>query len=390
MTTKKDIFTRYLSEYLKANKERKGEILNNICDVIKIHRKAAIRKFKRLQLKDNSLPEKRGRKTYYTPDSVAALKTVWEAASEVCGELVHPIISEYVKILKRDKMWLHFSEATKKLLQMSEATVKRKAGKFLKVRKRRKGISSTKPSNLKEIIPIFTGPWNDKPPGYGQIDTVVHCGASLLGNMIYSVNYTDVCSLWVSFSSQWNKGERATKESLERIKRKAPFKISGMHPDTGSEFINWTLKKWTEENKIDYTRSRPGHKNDNAFVEQKNGHVIRRFLGYTRFDCLEIIPVMNELYDILELYLNHFVPSRKCLEKVRIGSKYKKRYDKAKTAYKRILEHSDVDWEIKEKLKLKHETLNPLILKNEVDRLIMEVYKIQKDYRDSKIEKKSG
>lgn len=389
MTTKKDIFARYLSEYLKTSKERKGEILDHVVDVVKTHRKAAVRKFRRLQLKDNSQPEGRGRKAYYTPDSVAALKTVWEAASEICEELIHPIIADYVKIFQRDNQWTHTTEATKKLLKMSEATVKRKVGNFLKARKRRKGISATKPSNLKEIIPIFTGPWTDKPPGYGQIDTVVHCGSSLLGDMAYSVNYTDVCVLWNSFSAQWNKGEKATKISLEKIEHKVPFPILGMHPDTGSEFINWTLKAWTEEHKIDYTRSRPGHKNDNAYVEQKNGHVIRRFLGYTRFDCPEIIVVMNELYDKLEIYLNHFVPSRKCLEKVRIGSKYRRKYDKAKTAYQRVLKYPAVDPSIKEKLKQEHETLNPLLLKNAVDKLIAEVYKIQKDYRDAKIEKKT-
>lgn len=236
MTTKKDIFARYLSEYLKANKQRKGEVLNHVCDVIKIHRKAAIRKFKVLQMKDPLLsPPRRGRKEYYTLDSVDALRTVWEAASEICGELVHPIIKEYVAIFKRDGLWRHSPQVTKKLLQMSEATVKRKVGNF---KKGRKGFSTTKPSQLKEIIPIFAGPWQDKPPGYGQIDTLVHCGGSLLGDMAFSVNYTDVATLWVSFAAQWNKGQQATCQSLKQIKKKVPFDILGMHPDTGSEFIN--------------------------------------------------------------------------------------------------------------------------------------------------------
>ena len=112
-------------------------------------------------------------------------------------------------------------------------------------------------------------------------------------------------------------------------------------------------------------------------MEQKNGHVVRRFLGYTRFDCPEIIPAINELYDKLEVYLNHFVPSRKCLEKVRIGSRYRRKYDKAKTSYQRVLDHPEVVLRIKEKLKREHEKLNPLLLKNEVDKLIAEIYKKQ-------------
>ena len=390
MTTKKDIFARYLSEYLKTTRQRKGEILDHVCDVVKITRKAAIRKFGRLQMKDSSLKEKRGRKEYYTPDSIAALKTVWEAASEVCGELIHPIIKEYVFVLKRDKLWNHSCEATEKLLAMSLATVKRKVGNFKKARRLRKGISTTKPSHLKEIIPIFIGSWENKCPGYGQIDTVVHCGGSLLGDMAFSVNYTDVPTLWISFCAQWNKGQKATCESLKRIKEKVPFRILGMHPDTGSEFINWFLKGWCDENGIELTRSRPNHKNDNAYVEQKNGHVLRRFLGYSRIDCKEAIEVMNDLFDVLELYLNHFVPSRKLVEKVRIGSKYRRKYDKAKTAYQRAMEHPDIDLSVKDKLKKQHEMLNPLLLKREVDKLITEVFKIQRCYRNTESKEKSA
>lgn len=383
MSTKNDIFTRYLNEYLKANKKEKGEILNHICVVTLIQKKSAIRKFKVMKLKGKSFNNKRGRKTYFTPDVIEALQTVWEASSEICGELLHPIIREYVEILVRDNLWEHSSESTAKLLEMSEATVKRKVGNFMKARTVRKGKSATNPSKIKEIIPIFTGPWKDKPPGFGQVDTVVHCGASLLGDMAFSVNYTDVAVLWVSFSAQWNKGQEATKNSLKRIKQKVPFDILGIHPDTGSEFINWNLKSWCDEECIEMTRSRPNHKNDNAYVEQKNGHVIRRFLGYSRIDCREAIEPMNKMYDILELYLNHFVPSRKCLEKVRIGSKYKRKYDKAKTAYQRVLEHKDIKPEIKDKLMAEHQKLNPLILKRKIDNLIQNIFKINKELRES-------
>jgi len=333
-------------------------------------------------MKGGLIFEKRGRKTYYTPDVSLALKTIWEASSQICGELLHSVIEEYVLILKRDSMWKHSKEHTIKLLEMSEATVKRRVSSFMKLKIPRRGKSSTNPSNLKEIIPIFTGPWKDKPPGYGQIDTVVHCGNSLAGDLVYSVNYTDVSTLWVTFCAQWNKGQRATRDSLKRIKEKLPFKIFGMHPDTGSEFINWFLKDWCNENKIELTRSRPYHKNDNAYVEQKNGHVIRRFLGYTRFEQQEVVKLMNEIYDLLEVYLNHFVPSKKLIEKVRIGSKYRRRYGKAKTAYKRVLEHKDINQEVKDKLTLQHNQLNPLLLKKKLDTLIEELLKINRTLRE--------
>ncbi len=154
-----------------------------------------------------------------------------------------------------------------------------------------------------------------------------------------------------------------------------------MHPDTGSEFINWFVKRWCDAVGIELTRSRPGHKNDNAYVEQKNGHVVRRFLGYARLDVPETVVAVNVLYERLELYLNHFIPSRKCIEKVRIGSKYKRTYEKARTPYRRLQEYAGVEITegLKEQLQGEHEKLNPLLLKEEIDMLIDEVFKTQRD-----------
>src|SRR5687768_13002730 len=128
MATKNNIFHRYLEEYLRADKQRQGAILDHVCDVTMMHRKAAIRKFKRLQMRHVSWSDKRGRPPIYTPDVTAALKTIWEAGNEVCGELLHPLINEYIDILIRDKMWSHPKEATKKLRSMSEVTMKRRVG----------------------------------------------------------------------------------------------------------------------------------------------------------------------------------------------------------------------------------------------------------------------
>jgi len=280
--------------------------------------------------------------------------------------------------MRRDKQWQHRPDTTAQLLRMSEDTVKVRVGTFMKARHKRRGLSSTSPSLLKNIIPIVTGEWDGKPPGYGQIDTVVHCGDSLLGDLVFSVNYTDIATLWHGLAAQWNKGQKATLTSIKSIRKRLPFKILGLHPDTGSEFINWHIKGWCDQNNIKLTRSRPNHKNDNAYVEQKNGHVIRRFMGYTRLDTPKAVPVINEVYATLETYLNHFVPSRKCISKTRIGAKYKRIYDRAQTPYQRILAHPAITDERKEKLEFQHEGLNPLKLKQQIDRLITRIFKIQR------------
>lgn len=378
MTTIYEVFLRYLPTYLKASKQNKQAILDKVCDVTKVHRKSAIRKFRKLQFRRVSSYDCRGRPIIYGPDVIAALKEVWQAASEICGELLHPVISEYVAVMKRDGQWHHFADTTAKLLAMSEGTVKNKVGGFMKARRKQRGLCSTSPSILKNIIPIIVNEWSNKPPGYGQIDTVAHCGSSLLGDMVFTVNYTDIAILWHGLSAQWNKGQTATLNSIKSIRQRLPFPLRGIHPDTGSEFINWHVKQWSEKEAIELTRSRPNHKDDNAYVEQKNGHVIRRFIGYARLDIKQTVIILNRLYCKLETYLNHFVPSRKCIEKIKIGSKYHRVYDKAQTPYTRLSNYPNIDSKIKQNLQQLHSTLNPLNLKQEIDKLTLELFKIQR------------
>jgi len=379
MATKNDIFERYKKEYWKANRKRKGEILAHVVDVAKMHIKSVVRRFGRLQTKEKSFLDTRGRPVVFTKDADAALETIWEAANCPCGELLFPSIHEYVAVLQRDKQWKHSEEATGKLLGMSDHTVRRRVSSFEKAKKKGKGLSGTRPSLLKAIIPIFSGPWKGMLPGFGQIDTVAHCGHSLLGDFIWSLNYTDAETYWVILRAQWNKGQEATQRNMAIIKKKLPVLLRGIHPDTGSEFINWILKKWCDKEKIEMTRSEPGKKNHNMYVEERNGHVIRKYLGYIRLDQKELLPIVNELYAVLEMYLNHFQTVRRTLSKERVGAKYRRTYEKEpKTPYQRMLEHKDVPKEVKQKLREEHAKLNPLLLKREIDRLIAKLLKARK------------
>lgn len=386
MATKKEVIREHLTSYLKASRKEKKLILDHLSVVLGLCRKSIIRSLRREQLRDRLAHKKRpGPRTIYTPDVTSALKDVWEAGNEVCGELLHPMISEYVSILERDKLWKHGPEATQKLIRMSERTTKRRVNNFFKIHRGHKGISATKPSALKRLIPIFTGPWEDKPPGYGQVDTVVHCGSTLLGDMAYTLNYTDAAIYAVIPRAQWNKGQEATQKSMAAIKERLPFPWLAAHPDTGSEFINRFVIEWCRKEHIDLSRSRPGKKNDNMYVEERNGHVIRKTVGYIRLDCLEAVEALNELYDILTPYLMHFVAVRRTLEKEKIASKYRRVYEKKpKTPYQRILEHQAVEESVKEKLRKEHLVLNPLIMKREIDRRLQAVYDTQKRYGKSK------
>jgi hypothetical protein len=297
-----------------------------------------------------------------------ALKELWEIANEICAERLHDQVAELVRILKRDKMWRHGEQATKLLQLMSLGTMKNRIKDFAKG-KGAGGKGTTKPSALKEIIPIRRGPWDNPEPGFGEVDTVAHCGSSLSGDFAFSVQYTDIATIWTCLSAQWNKGQIATKESIERIKHRLPFNLKGIDPDSGSEFVNWFLKDWCDQQNIQMTRIRPYYKNDHARIEQKNYTNIRDFLGYTRIENLRKIKLMNRLYDLLEDYINFFLPSQKCVKKERQGSKYKRIYDKTQTAYARVLAHPNIPQIVKEQLANKYAKLNPKVLKEQIDRL---------------------
>ena len=388
MTTKNNIYQEHLKGWLQAKRDKKkrSAIIKHICFVAGVHPKSVPRSFKRLQMKNGSIEEKRGRREYYTPDVIFALKEVWDIAGEPCGENLFGVITDYVKILTRDQVWKHRSDTTNKLLKMSLGTMKKRVGKFSRKLFITHGKGSTNPSAIHTLIPLRTGPWDTAPIGTLQIDTVAHCGGSLAGDFIYTVNSTDTTPLWGARRAQWNKGQVATVASMEKMKNDLPFPVIEWHPDSGSEFINWHCLKWCEENGQKLTRSRPNRKNDNCFVEERNGHIVRRWIGYSRLDAKEIVNALNSVYDVLTPYLNHFVASRRTISKERIGARWKiSREKKSKTPYERVLERNDVSEMIKAKLKYERDTLSPLRLKEEISQRLQIVFSLQKHHGIPKV-----
>jgi len=381
MTTKNNIYEEHLNQWLKARKDKKkrGEIIKHICFVTGVHPKSVSRCFKRIQMRGSGRQEKRGRKQVYTPDVTFALKTIWDVAAEPCGENLHGVLKEYVAILVRDGEWSHPESVTKKLLAMSLGTMKKRVAQFSRKRFLTHGKSSTNPSAIHSLIPLRIGPWDHAPTGTTQIDTVAHCGGSLKGDFIYTVNCTDVPTLWGARRAQWNKGKVVTVLSMEQIEKQMPFNVLEWHPDSGSEFVNWHCRDWCQKKNQKLTRSRPNHKNDNCFVEERNGHIVRRWVGYTRLDQKKLVEHLNSVYDVLTPYLNHFVASRRILSKERMGARWKVRRETvAKTPYQRILEKADVSEEIKTRLKQEHLSLSPLTLKKEIDRRLQLLFKTLK------------
>jgi hypothetical protein len=249
-----------------------------------------------------------------------------------------------------------------------------------------RGLSTTKSSNIKQAIPVFLGDWSQQGLGHGQIDTVVHSGPKLMGSMVYTVNFVDAATYWQEPIAQLNKSEMATLASLKLLKQRLPFPLLGLHPDTGSEFINWLAKDWCEDQGIELTRSRPSKKNDNCFIEQRNNVVVRKYLGYERYDCKEAVTAMNELYKVLRLYINFFQPTYKLVERTpytTLGQNrkgYKRLYGKPTTPYVRLNSLPDgiINKQSKQELAELYESLNPKLLRNRIKVLTIKLRKVQR------------
>ena len=371
MRTKHEVIEDALKEYLRASKQLKKVILDRLEKVTHMQRKSIIRRLRVLQLRKEGYDwlDHRGRPVYYTPDVVAALHEIWSDSHELCAERLKPILNEYINILIRDKMWKHDDEATGKLRKMSLGTMKEFTQGFDKVISGG-GRCMTKPSSLKEVIPVRRGPWENPPPGYGEVDTVAHCGNTLEGEFAWTVQYSDISLLWCFLEAQMGRGGKETLDSIKAMEKRSPHKIRGLDPDSGGEFINWATKDWTVEKKIELTRIRPGMKNDHGRIEQKNDKNVRKWAGYIRIDTEERLATLKEMYKTLEIYINHFLPSMKCIEKIRYNISHSSRkYDEAKTAYQRFMEHPDIDVEDKKKMKAFHLTLNPKVLHDELLKL---------------------
>ncbi len=356
----------------KSRKE-KGKILDEYCANTGLKRKYAITKIREFYYKDK-VPKKRGRKKKYSFYADALLMQVWETYDRICGERLHPYLPEAINVLDR-LGYISFSRnIINEVLEMSCSTIKRRITKHRKLNDRVL-ISTTKPGSLlKKHLPVKTSCWDESRAGFCEIDLVAHCGGNTAGTFINTLQFVDIKTTWTERKAVMGKSQNRVFKAIKNIRKQLPFDLQGIDSDNGSEFINHQLYKYCEKEKIEFTRSRPYMKKDNAHIEQKNFPLVRKVLGYDRFDTEQQLRLINNLYDNeLTLYINFFQPTLKLRDKIRIGSKTKKIYDKAKTPYQRVLNCSDISQEYKDRLKALYLTLDPIKLKSEIDRKIKKI-----------------
>jgi hypothetical protein len=370
MELTKVISNRYIRT--KSRKE-KGKILDEYCANTGLKRKYAITKIREFYYKDK-VPKKRGRKKKYSSYADTLLIQVWEAYDRICGERLHPYIPEAINVLNRLGYISFGKEVIDEVLEMSCSTIKRRITKHRELNDRVL-ISTTKPGTLlKKHLPIKTSCWDETRAGFCEIDLVAHCGGNTSGNFINTLQFVDIKTTWTERKAVMGKSQDRVFKAIKNIREILPFDLKGMDSDNGSEFINHQLYKYCEDEKIEFTRSRPYMKKDNAHIEQKNFPLVRKILGYGRFDTEQQLHLINDLYDNeLRLYINFFQPTLKLQDKIRLGSKTKKIYDNAKTPYQRVIECTDIPQENKDKLTALYLTLDPIILKSEIDKKIKKI-----------------
>lgn len=363
--------------YKRATRKEKTLILNEFCATCGYHRKHAIRLLRTFKRFTKPKPKRRGAPSVYDkPSILEPLKRIWLAANLPCSKRLKAVLPIWMSGYAKEYGALELN-AIKLLYRISPATIDRLL-KGLRVKYRGRGRSTTKPGTLlRKQIPIKTNQWDESRPGFVETDTVAHCGESTEGVYANTVDLVDIATSWNEQRAVWGKGETEVLEQLKDIEAMLPFPLLGFDCDNGGEFINHHLIRHFALRKepIQFTRSRPYHKDDNAHVEQKNWTHVRQWFGYHRLDKKKIVLFMNDLYrSEWRLYHNFFMPSVKMIEKKMIASKTLKRYDSPKTPYERVLESKYVSGSIKRSLKEQFDTLNPFRLRKAIESKLEKIF----------------
>ncbi len=365
MASRKELIEALRGRYRSAAFGDRVKILDEFVAVTGYHRKHAIR-----LLGDQRSTEKAActRNRLYDEAVRQALTVLWEAADRVCGKRLKALIPMLVDAMERHGHLALDPAIRAKILQVSAATIDRAlAAARLHIdgqRKRRKGVGSA----IRRAVPVRTfGDWRDPPPGFFEIDMVEHCGGPKTdGDYVHSLVLTDIASGWTECVAMRLRNQWLVIESLVKVADDLPFAMLGVDSDNDTAFMNQSVFDYCKERKLEQTRSRAYKKNDQAWVEQKNGSIVRRLVGYGRLSGADATKALAQLYASSRLYINFFQPSFKLKSKTRSGARVHKIYHTPATPCERILAHNTVDEATKEKLTTQFKSLDPVRLLQEI------------------------
>jgi len=364
---------RLRMRYARRGREGKSRILDELCEDYHYERKYAIK-----LLGDCLAPPGGGRRP--GPERRYGLiepivRQIWLSAEQPCGKRLVPILHQWLPYYERRFGGLSFRQR-KLLLAVSAATLDRLLA-AARADYPGRGRCGTKPGSLlRSEIPIRTGTWDLTGPGYLEADSVAHCGASLAGEFIWSLTYTDIFSGWTEGRAVWNKGAAGVLGATQDVEQALPFALLGFDCDNGGEFLNHHL--WTylaqRQSPVQFTRSRPYHSDDNAHVEQKNWMWPRQLLGYGRLEQAQLVEPICAVYkEVWGPLQNFFLPCLKLKRKWRERSHWRKRYELPRTAYHRLCQAGVLSCQQRRQLRERYETLDPFVLKDELEKRLKQV-----------------
>lgn len=361
--TRDEIVQAVRERYRAATKAEKGRVLDEFVQLTGFHRKHAIR----VLTAEVSVPTRAvyPRPRLYEEGARQAIVVLWEASDRVCGKRLKPLLPVLVPALERHGHLKLDDHVRSRVFAASASTIDRiLAGPRASAtgRKHRR----KKPA-VRSSIPVRTfADWKEPPPGYLEIDLVAHCGDALVGSFAHTLTLTDVASGWTESLPLLVREGTLVVEAIDRVRSELPFTLRGIDSDNGSEFVNESLLGYCQKHGIEFTRSRPHRKNDQAWVEQKNGSVVRRLVGYGRLEGIAATEALMRLYTASRLFVNFFQPSFKLAAKTREGAHVRKRYHAPATPCSRLLASTDIPDATKERLRAVQATLDPLRLLDEI------------------------
>jgi len=356
-------------------KKEKTKLLDEFCKNTGQNRKHVIRKIRNAKYLK---PNKRKRAEYYDGYVKEALIKCWEIFDQPSGQRLKPALKDEVDRLRRLRELICSDTVAEKLKTISARTIDTK----LKRHKEKERLKQPKKEKVHPLlyqkIPVKIFAEQDREAvGNIQIDFVEHCGATTRGKYINTLSTTDIALGWWEGEAVMGSGKKRTQEAIDRARSRFPFDWNEIHSDNGTPFINAHLYKYTIDEQMDFSRSRPYKKNDNCLVEQKNWTHVKKFVGYLRYDTEEEQIILNDLYrNELHFYKNFFQPVMKLVSKERVEAKIHRKYDRARTPYQRAMESEAVSQQMKDQLTEIYESLNPAELKRNIDKKRKLLYKV--------------
>ena len=377
MVARVEITAKYAREYAKASKKQRGRLLDEVVAVTGWSRDNARRRLAQAAKPGpRAVGERKPRARKYSYDALRVLQRVWAYSGGECGKYLAVSMPLLIESLERHGELVsgqgHYSPAVRaELLAMSAATIDRYLAPA-RAKDPLRGISTTRPSPLlrTSITVRKAGDEVEAEPGMFEGDTVAHCGPTLKGEFARTLTLTDMHTGWVFNRSVRNNAHVHILRALKRAISDIPFAVTGLDFDNGGEFINHDVVNWAAGRDIFFTRSRPYQKNDQATVESKNNHVVRRYAFYWRYDTPTALRLLNQLWPLVNDRMNYFTPTKKPVGwDIDQAGRRRRIYDKPRTPLERLLDAGVLSTSQEAQLREYRDSLNPADLARRIQTL---------------------